>query len=232
MILEATTSNRLSDDGGSRDARAIRVLVVAHYASVRAGLHAILAGQPGIAVVGDVPGSAELDTVLSNSDINVVVYDHFEEDGSRLLSSVAGNVSGIVVLGEETALLRDLAETPFNGWAYLNKETGGEELVAAVRAVAAGLMVIDHTALSALSFQARSLLDSGLESREETTLTAREMEVLKLMASGLPNKTIAAQLRISSHTAKFHVASILAKLGAASRTEAVAVGVRKGLLAL
>jgi len=105
-------------------------------------------------------------------------------------------------------------------------------LAAAVHAVAAGLVVIDHTALSTLSFQSRSLAHPDIDRLEETTLTAREMEVLKLLASGLPNKTIAARLKISSHTAKFHVASILAKLGAASRTEAVAVGMRRGLLAL
>src|SRR5258706_4337553 len=116
----------------------------------------MLAGQNGITVVGDVSGSIELEAVLSNSSIDVVVYDHLEEEGSRIPSLVAGRVAGIVVLGEETALLRDLAETPFSGWAYLNKETGADELAAAVRAVAAGLVVIDHAALSTLSFQSRS----------------------------------------------------------------------------
>jgi DNA-binding CsgD family transcriptional regulator len=64
------------------------------------------------------------------------------------------------------------------------------------------------------------------------TLTVREREVLQLMAEGLPNKLIAARLSISQHTVKFHVASILAKLGAASRTEAVALGARLGYLVL
>jgi DNA-binding NarL/FixJ family response regulator len=63
-------------------------------------------------------------------------------------------------------------------------------------------------------------------------LTAREQEVLALVARGLPNKTIAAELGISEHTAKFHVAAILAKLGATSRTEAAHIGARRGLVAL
>ncbi len=61
-------------------------------------------------------------------------------------------------------------------------------------------------------------------------LTARELQVLRMLADGLANKEIAAQLGISDHTAKFHVAQILAKLGAGSRAEAVAAGIRSGLV--
>ena len=64
------------------------------------------------------------------------------------------------------------------------------------------------------------------------TLTAREMEVLGMLADGLGNKIIAARLGISAHTAKFHVASIMAKLGAGSRTEAVTIGMRRGLVVI
>ena len=64
------------------------------------------------------------------------------------------------------------------------------------------------------------------------SLTARERQVLQMLAGGLGNKEIAARLKISEHTAKFHVASILGKLSAASRTEAVAIGLRRGLILL
>ena len=63
-------------------------------------------------------------------------------------------------------------------------------------------------------------------------LTARETEVLGMLADGLGNKIIAARLGISAHTAKFHVASIMAKLGAGSRTEAVTIGMRRGLVVI
>ena len=69
----------------------------------------------------------------------------------------------------------------------------------------------------------------GLEELREA-LTPRESEVLQMLASGLGNKEIAAKLAISEHTVKFHVASILGKLGASSRTEAVSLGIRRGLV--
>lgn len=75
-------------------------------------------------------------------------------------------------------------------------------------------------------------LTTTAPAEEGTTLTVREREVLRLMAQGLGNKGIAAALGISSHTAKYHVASVLAKLGAHSRTEAVTRGLREGLLPL
>jgi DNA-binding NarL/FixJ family response regulator len=75
---------------------------------------------------------------------------------------------------------------------------------------------------------------SGVAAVEEegTALTPRELEVIRLMAHGLGNKSIARELGISTHTAKFHVASVLAKLGARSRTEAVSLGIRLGLVPL
>ena len=75
-------------------------------------------------------------------------------------------------------------------------------------------------------------MSAALEPEEGTALTARERDVLRLMAQGLANKQIATELGISSHTAKYHVGSVLAKLGAHTRTEAVTRGLREGLLPL
>jgi DNA-binding NarL/FixJ family response regulator len=98
------------------------------------------------------------------------------------------------------------------------------ELVGAVRAVHAGLHAIHPEALAAPA--ASGAAAPG------TPLTPREREILELMAEGARNRRIAARLAISRHTVKFHVASILAKLGARTRTEAVAVALRTGLLAV
>lgn len=68
--------------------------------------------------------------------------------------------------------------------------------------------------------------------REDAALTPRELDVLRLVAHGLGNKQIAAELELSTHTVKYHLASVLAKLGARSRTEAVSRGIRTGLLPL
>ena len=73
---------------------------------------------------------------------------------------------------------------------------------------------------------------AALDAEEGAALTARERDVLRLMAQGLANRRIAVELGISSHTAKYHVASVLAKLGAHTRTEAVTRGLRQGLLPL
>jgi len=97
-------------------------------------------------------------------------------------------------------------------------------MLAAVHAVALGLVVI-----------APSLLPEGVartNSDSFEALTTRELEVLTLMAEGMPNKQIAAELGLSLHTVKFHAAAIFAKLGAASRTEAVTQGIRFGLLSV
>jgi len=104
-------------------------------------------------------------------------------------------------------------------------------------AAAAGLVALDPAAVSRLSLPAAEEdVEAGDDEESpapaDATLTAREGEVLRLMALGLPNKTIASRLGISLHTAKFHVAQILAKLGATSRTEAVTLGARRGLITL
>jgi DNA-binding NarL/FixJ family response regulator len=103
-------------------------------------------------------------------------------------------------------------------------------LAAALEAVAQGLVVLDQREAGALPQSRATQANVSGELRE--ALTPREMEVLRLMSAGLANKNIAARLEISEHTAKFHVASILAKLGAGSRTEAVSLGIRRGLLLL
>jgi two-component system, NarL family, response regulator YdfI len=108
--------------------------------------------------------------------------------------------------------------------ALLSGNASAAEVLAAVEAAANGLAVLDPSTLDALLPSASPL------SADSPVLTPRELEVLRMMAEGAANKTIAWKLNISEHTAKFHVASILGKLNAASRAEAVAIGIRKGLI--
>jgi len=105
--------------------------------------------------------------------------------------------------------------------ALLQANASSEQIIQAIRSVAAGLTVID----SALDFEPED--ESAVD-----PLTPRESEVLQLLADGLGNKEIAVKLNISEHTIKFHIRSILGKLGAASRTEAVTRGLRSGLIEL
>jgi DNA-binding CsgD family transcriptional regulator len=132
--------------------------------------------------------------------------------------------------------------------AVLPRNVTRAELTAAIEAVAAGLFVVhpaDADLLPGLrSRETEADADAGpspgrgfsivppLNDQLVEPLTRREIEVLQLLAAGLGNKEIASRLHISEHTAKFHVASILSKLGAATRTEAVTLGIRRGLVML
>jgi DNA-binding NarL/FixJ family response regulator len=189
-----------------------RVAVRAAYPSVRAGLRAMLAAQPGIALVDDGP-EAEVTIVDLPED---AATDDWPAGPSVLL---AANPSDYLRAQPDGAAR-----------AYLLKEATAPELAAAVAAVANGLVVMDPSVAAGLP--AAAARSAGGPPTTDLTLSEREIEVLQHIAAGLPNKGIAHQLGISEHTVKFHVGTILAKLDAASRTEAVAIAVRHGLLPL
>ena len=211
----------------------IDVLIVAPYSSVRAGLRTLLAESADCRVVGEIGGSSDLARILPKTPDAVVICDYTPVDGPEVVATVGERGGSLVVLGDGEAGYRELAGGDLAGWAYLRKEADGDEIAGAVRAVAAGLVVLDRLLAPAfcppLPF-APMLAEESLLPDE--TLTPREREVIQLMAQGLPNKNIAARLSISLHTVKFHVASILAKLNANSRTEAVTQGARRGLVTL
>jgi DNA-binding NarL/FixJ family response regulator len=110
--------------------------------------------------------------------------------------------------------------------ALLSRDASAAEILAAVEAAASGLAVVDPRDLEGLLSGA----PAAAVAAEAPVLTPRELEVLRMMAEGAANKAIAFRLHISEHTAKFHVASILSKLNASTRAEAVAIGIRKGLI--
>jgi DNA-binding NarL/FixJ family response regulator len=127
----------------------------------------------------------------------------------------------VVLLSQEgdPSLLKRVTRGGSGG--LLQSNAPCEQIVQAIKSVASGLTVFDGALVS----------QSGEETAPEH-LTPREAEVLQLLADGLANKDIAARLNISEHTIKFHIRSILGKLGVASRTEAVARGLRSGLIEL
>ena len=183
----------------------------------------MLEGRSSIQVVaeGSDPEELPLDTV------DAVIFDYDAEALDAVLAACARETVVLVVLGGEATLSGRLARLPIRGWALLARDASSNELDAGVHAAAAGLIVLGGfaaRAVQAVAGEPPSELDAAL--------TAREREVLQAMAGGLANKQIAARLGISLHTVKFHVAAILSKLDAASRTEAVSVGVRQGLVHL
>jgi len=131
------------------------------------------------------------------------------------------DVVPLVLLSAEPhqAILNRLQQTGVGG--ILQENPSFEQLRHTIQAVAAGLMVFDKALVSG-----RPVEDTA------ESLTARELDVLRLLAEGSGNKEIALRLKISEHTIKFHISSILGKLGVSSRTEAVSRGLRAGLIDL
>jgi DNA-binding NarL/FixJ family response regulator len=105
-----------------------------------------------------------------------------------------------------------------------------EEILAAIQAAHAGLILLDADVTQNLA--SRIPAPSAQPAPALDDLTPREIEVLRMLAEGLGNREMAARLGISDHTVKFHISSILDKLGAATRTEAVTMGIRMGIILL
>lgn len=140
-----------------------------------------------------------------------------------------------VVLSDDARQPIQLATAGLRGWACLSRETDAEQLDLAVRCVDAGLVLLDLPLAASTMASAGAVTASSTGLTPQTgsePLTAREIQVLQLVAQGLPNKGIARRLGISENTAKFHVASLTGKLGANSRTEAVTLAARRGLIIL
>jgi len=114
--------------------------------------------------------------------------------------------------------------------AVLSRDVTGEELRLAVLAAESGLVLLHPTSAQNLGVQSFTQQHDSVMPAE--ALTAREREVLSLVREGLGNRDIAGRLNISEHTVKFHISSILGKLNAGSRTEAVSQGIRKGFITI
>ncbi|HEV7664704.1 MAG TPA: response regulator transcription factor [Chloroflexota bacterium] len=136
-----------------------------------------------------------------------------------------------VILSDDPSQPAQLARAGLRGWACLGRDVDADQLDLAVRSAEAGLVLLDLP-LAATSLSFAATVASHAPTGTIDPLTARELQVLQLVAQGLPNKGIARQLGISENTAKFHVASLTGKLGASSRTEAVTLAARRGLILL
>ncbi|HEV8308227.1 MAG TPA: response regulator transcription factor [Methylomirabilota bacterium] len=202
-----------------------RVFVAAPTAALRVGLRALLDG-PGLEVVGDGPAPE-----AAPPDAEVIVVG----DGALLVAAAAAiaedGTRAVVALADDERPAGTLRGLPLRGWALVPREAPGAELRAAVMAAAQGLVVVPAALAARLLASPPGGAGAGLAGLPEA-LTSREREVLDLVAQGLSNRRIAERLGISEHTAKFHVGSICGKLGAASRTEAVSLAARRGLITL
>lgn len=215
----------------------ISVFIVAASPLARAGLENLLVARQ-VEIAGKVASLDELEDRFDDAPVDVILVDSTGEPLEPLLDSL--NATGLapdfsMVLLTEPATLAAASSTLRVGVrAVLPNDISPDQLVAALQAAASGLLVLHPAQVPAPiinGFASATARSRGLEELAEP-LTPREGEVLQMLASGLGNKEIAAKLTISEHTVKFHVASILGKLGAGSRTEAVSLGIRRGLVLL
>jgi two-component system nitrate/nitrite response regulator NarL len=216
-------------------AKDLRVLIVADDPLARAGLAALLADQPGCIVVGQVAEDTDLLAALEVHRPDVIAWDlgwdptlaTSTSPTTRLerLSDLEGATPPVVALLPDGTHATEARIAGAHG--ILLRDTDAEHLVAALMAAAQELVVLDPSLVP-------TMLATGDQAspRMVEELTPRELEVLQLLAEGLPNKAIAHRLGISQHTVKFHVNAIMGKLGAQSRTEAVVLATRLGLILL
>ena len=211
----------------------IRVFIVAASPLIRAGLQSMLADSRV-----DIAGSAVDFETISGQLVDVepdvvlveIAADAHEDLLNALEDAEIAREYVVVVLSEQPRA--DLLSKALRAGvrAVLPREVTPEQLRTALEAAAAGLVVVHPSEVNDVLPAPAALSPPARELPEP--LTPREREVLQMISAGLGNKEIAGRLSISEHTVKFHVASILGKLGASTRTEAVSIGIRHGLVLL
>ncbi len=223
-------------------AKPLRVLISAASSVTRAGLERLLEDQPSLQLVGTISSANELPQSIAENDPDALVL-HVEGQSSETnWEELIALAVPIVLLTDEADLASTTAPLAAGVQAILLGDATGSELAAAAQSAAAGLLTLsgDLADLARHSLLAHAR-DEGDESVVSPTriadaspehLTLREGEVLEMMMEGLSNKEIAAHLNISAHTVKFHISSILGKLGASTRTAAAAIGLRRGLITI
>jgi DNA-binding NarL/FixJ family response regulator len=209
----------------------IHVAVVAPAMAVRAGLRALLSDDEKVAVIAEAATLLDLTPLPTETDVLILVSP--EVVRSELENALySANTPAILFLVQDDPIpLQWMDDLPARSWGILSLEASAEELLAAIGALHEGLLAGAPELIKPLLFH---LPDSERLAAEPMleSLTERENQVLQLLAQGLANKQIALTLGISEHTVKFHISSIYAKLGATNRTEAVRLGVLRGMVVL
>jgi DNA-binding NarL/FixJ family response regulator len=205
----------------------IRVLIAAPTPALRAGLRALVATGE-LQIVSETATLALLDVNIASVDVLLLADQALLADAARIIPDEA-RLALLLLAGDGSAATQ-LRALPLVGWGILPLDSSPAELQAALVAVAHGLVALSPLLAEQLLGQRGPLAVPTLAQADP--LTAREREVLQLLSQGLSNKLIARELQVSEHTVKFHVSSIFAKLGAASRTDAISRGARQGLITL
>lgn len=206
----------------------IRVMIVDDHAVVRSGLSAFLLAFDDLELVGEAGGGREAVRKCRELHPDVVLMDLVmpEMDGAQTTKAIRDEFKSIQIVALTSFQEDNLVQGALKAGAigYLLKNVSADELAHAIRSAHAGRATLAPEAAQALIHAATKPADTGFD------LTEREREVLALMVKGLSNPDIAERLIVSRSTVKFHVSSILSKLGVSGRTEAVALAIERRLV--
>ncbi len=226
----------------------IRILLADDHPIVREGLRAVLETQDDFAVIAECASGEEVlqQCVLAQPDILLLDIEMPLMDGVETIRRLRQHhththIPRIIVFTAFDNDERIIHAIQLGADGYLLKGAPREEIFKALRVIMQGGSLLKPVVASKLqryvgqmgippSTQTSSVAPSTPSMPQSELLTERELEVLRLLTQGLPNKEIAARLVISERTAKFHVSSIMGKLGATNRTEAVSLAAQRGLL--
>jgi DNA-binding NarL/FixJ family response regulator len=203
-----------------------RVLTLAAYPTISYGLRAAVESDDAMSYAGNLNEWAELPERIADGDVGVILADiDWTADDLTDAGELAG-LPPVLLLAEDADAGYQAFTAGFRG--VLLRDSVVEEMLAGIRALAAGLAVVDPRILPLM--QSQTAPGGAASTPPFEPLSPRETEVLDLIARGYPNKAIALELGISEHTVKFHVGSVLGKLNAASRSEAVAIAISQGMV--
>jgi len=210
----------------------VDVVLVDDHAIVRQGVRSVLDREPDLRVVGEAGTAAQAMAVVATARPSVVVLDlrlsaSSETEGVDVCARLAAAHPAVAVLVLTTVIDDQLVMQAIHSGArgYVVKDVDTSELVRAIRAVSRGESAFDSRSAAAM---VRGI--NAVPSAQNRQLTAREREVLRLLARGLSNRAIGKQLYISETTAKFHVCNIMRKLEVTRRAEAVYVASKDGII--
>ena len=213
----------------------MRLLVASSLPGTAAGLEILLQPYPDLEVIVSSAGELQLQSAIRDTEPDVVILDvdEYEATGRQSFEFIARLAAVVPIIA--------LTANSFAFWigralqagvrGLLRHGVSGDELASAARAIASGLVALSPELNEIMLDRPIQVNSDELEPLVET-LTPREQEVLAMLAEGLLNREIAHRLHISEHTVKFHISSIMGKLDASSRTEAVTRGIRRGLVFL